>query len=231
MWISWSSEEILPHKHEKVHWSGWATGAEDYISFHSCQHRTETIWTGSSKTGVRLEIIIWSNKSGFELWNLKHKVQFWCAQHVSIDSFCLVLCTFHCCGGLNVGNIFLQDFCPLVVFENCLNVTTYMSIVVSHILPFMTTVYPSSYSGMEDWRHEYPDNKSRTTAWHESKFLRKVSSNRLLVDPPTWYSFLWVHMGGRICFLTLEKKKSHYSTGFKHCFSPLSFHDKTMTLG
>lgn len=106
MWKSWSSEEILPHKHEKVHWSGWATGAEDYISFHSCQQRTETIWTGSSKTGVRLEIITWSNKSGFELWNLKHKVQFWCAQHISIDSCILVLCTFHCCAGLNVGNIF-----------------------------------------------------------------------------------------------------------------------------
>ncbi len=33
---------------------------------------------------------------------------------------------------------------PLVSIEHCLNTTVYLSIVADHVLPFMTTVYPSS---------------------------------------------------------------------------------------
>ncbi len=39
-----------------------------------------------------------------------------------------------------------HTLCPLVPIEHRLNTTAYLSIVADHVLPFMTTVYPS-YDG------------------------------------------------------------------------------------
>ncbi len=50
-------------------------------------------------------------------------------------------------GGVMVCWIFSRHTLgPLVPIEHCLNTTAYLSIVADHVLPFMTTVYPS-YDG------------------------------------------------------------------------------------
>ncbi len=61
-----------------------------------------------------------------------------------MDPSCLVS-TVQAGGGVMVRGIFSwHTLGPLVPIEHRLNITAYLSIVADRVLPFMTTVYPSS---------------------------------------------------------------------------------------
>ncbi len=62
-----------------------------------------------------------------------------------MDPSCLVSTVQAAGGGVMVWGIFSwHTLGPLVTIKHCLNATSYLSIVADHVLPFMTTVYPSS---------------------------------------------------------------------------------------
>ncbi len=62
-----------------------------------------------------------------------------------MDPSCLVLTVQAGGGGVMVWGIFSWHTLGLLVpIEHRLNTTAYLSIVVDHVLPFMTTVYSSS---------------------------------------------------------------------------------------
>ncbi len=62
-----------------------------------------------------------------------------------MDPSCLVSTAQAAGGGVMVWGIFSwHTLGPLVPIEHCLNATVYLSIVVDHVHPFTTTVYPSS---------------------------------------------------------------------------------------
>ncbi len=66
-------------------------------------------------------------------------------EHESMDPSCVVSTVQAGGGGVRVWGIFSQHTLgPLVPIEHRLNATAYLSIVVDHVHPFMTTVYPSS---------------------------------------------------------------------------------------
>ncbi len=62
-----------------------------------------------------------------------------------MDPSCVVSTVQAAGGGVMVWGIFSwHTLGPLVPIEHRLNSTDYLSIVADHVLPFMTTVYPSS---------------------------------------------------------------------------------------
>ncbi len=62
-----------------------------------------------------------------------------------MDTSCLVSTVQAGGGGVMVWGIFSwHTLGRLVPIEHRLNATAYLSIVADHVLPFMTTVYPSS---------------------------------------------------------------------------------------
>ncbi len=68
---------------------------------------------------------------------------------ISMDPSCLVSTVQAAGGGIMVSGIFSWHiFGPLVPIENRLNATAYLSIVVDHVHPFMTTVYPAGQCTM-----------------------------------------------------------------------------------
>ncbi len=86
----------------------------------------------------------WSDESWF-LLHSDDKVIIWCKEHESMDPSCLVLTVQAGGGGVMVWGIFSWHTLGLLVpIEHRLNTTVYLSIVVDHVLPFMTTVYSSS---------------------------------------------------------------------------------------
>ncbi len=87
-----------------------------------------------------------SDESRFLLRYSDDRVRIWRKEHESIDPSCLVS-TVQAAGGGGVmvwGIFSWHTLGPLVPIEHRLNATVYQSIVAEHILPFMTTVYPSS---------------------------------------------------------------------------------------
>ncbi len=60
-----------------------------------------------------------------------------------MDLSCLVSTVQAGGGGVMMWGIFSWHTSPVPI-ERCLNATVYLSIVVDHVHPFMTTVYPSS---------------------------------------------------------------------------------------
>ncbi len=94
--------------------------------------------------------IVWSDESRFLLQHSDGRVRIWRKEHKSMDPSCLVSMVQAGGGGgggvvMMVWRIFSwHTLGPLVPIEHCLNATAYLSIVVDHVHPFMTTVYPSS---------------------------------------------------------------------------------------
>ncbi len=65
-----------------------------------------------------------------------------------------------------MGNIFLEhSLVPLVPIEHRLNTTVYLSIVVDHVHPFMTTVYTSSDATSSKIMHHVTKLKSSPTGF------------------------------------------------------------------
>ncbi len=92
--------------------------------------------------------VAWSDESRFLLRHSDGRVRIWCKKHECIDPSCLVSMVQAAGGGgggVIVWGIFSwHTLGPLVPIEHRLNATAYLSIVVDHVHPFMTTVYPSS---------------------------------------------------------------------------------------
>ncbi len=83
----------------------------------------------------------WSDESRFLLLHSDGWVRIWRKEHESMDPFCLVS-TVQAGGGGVMWDIFSwHTLGPLVPIEHRLNATAYLSIVVDHVHPFMTTVY------------------------------------------------------------------------------------------
>ncbi len=89
--------------------------------------------------------VAWSDESRFRLRHSDGRVRIWRKEHESMDPPCLVSMVQAGVGGVMVWGIFSwHNLGPLVPIEHRLNTTAYLSIVVDHVHPFMTTVYPSS---------------------------------------------------------------------------------------
>ncbi len=89
--------------------------------------------------------VAWSNESRFLLRHSDGRVRIWRKEHESMDPSCLVSTVQAAGSGVMVWVIFSWHTSgPFVPIEHRLNATTYLSIVVDHVHPFMTTVYPSS---------------------------------------------------------------------------------------
>ncbi len=87
--------------------------------------------------------VAWSDESRFLLRHSDGRVRFWCKEHESKDPSCLVSTVQAGGGGVMVWGIFsLHTLGLLVPIEHRLNATAYLSIVVDHVHPFMTTVFP-----------------------------------------------------------------------------------------
>ncbi len=85
-----------------------------------------------------------SDESRILLRHSDGRIRIWHKEHESMDPSCLVS-TVQAGGGVMVCGIFSRHTLgPLVPTEHCLNITAYLSIVADRVLPFMTTVYPSS---------------------------------------------------------------------------------------
>ncbi len=81
----------------------------------------------------------------FLLRHSDDRVRIWRKEHESMDPSCLVSTVQAGGDGVMVRWIFSwHTLGPLVPIEHQLNTTAYLSIVVDHVHPFMTTVYPSS---------------------------------------------------------------------------------------
>ncbi len=124
--------------------------------------------------------VVWSDESRFLLQHSDGRVRIWCKEHESMDPSCLVSTVQAGGGGVMVWRIFSwHTLCPLVPIEHRLNATAYLSIVVDHVHPFMTTVYPSSDGYFQqdnapchkdhiisDWFREH-DNEFTLLKWDE----------------------------------------------------------------
>ncbi len=87
----------------------------------------------------------WSDESWFLLLHSDGRVIIWRKEHESMDPSCLVSMVQAGGGGVMVWGIFSWHTLGLLVpIEHRWNATAYLSIVVDHVLPFMTTVYSSS---------------------------------------------------------------------------------------
>ncbi len=86
--------------------------------------------------------IAWSDGSRFMLRHSDGRVKIWHKEHESMDPSCLVSTVQVGGGGVMVWGIFFwHTLGPLVPIEHHLNTTAWLSIVVDHVHPFMTTVY------------------------------------------------------------------------------------------
>ncbi len=86
--------------------------------------------------------VVWSDECRFLLRYSDGRVRIWRKEHESMDPFCLVSTVQAAGGGVMVWGIFSWHTLGLLVpIEHRLNTTAYLSIVVDHVHPFMTTVY------------------------------------------------------------------------------------------
>ncbi len=89
--------------------------------------------------------VAWSDESRFLLRHSDGRVRIWRKEFESKDPSCLVSAVQAGGGRVMVYGIYSwHTLGPLVQIEHRLNATAYLSIVVDHVHPFMTTVYPSS---------------------------------------------------------------------------------------
>ncbi len=121
----------------------------------------------------------WKNVawSRFLLQHSDSRVRIWRKVHESMDPSCLVSMVQAGGGGVMMQrDIFLAHLVPL---EHCLNATAYLSIIVDHVHPFMTTVYPSSDSFFQ--QDNAPCHKAQIISdW----FLEHDNEFSLLKWPP-----------------------------------------------
>ncbi len=90
--------------------------------------------------------VAWSDESWFLLRHSDGRVRIWRKEHESIDTSCLASMVQAAGGGVIVwGRFSWHTLGPLVPIVHRINTTAFFhSIVVDHVHPFMTTVYPSS---------------------------------------------------------------------------------------
>ncbi|KAI5609647.1 hypothetical protein C0J50_5858, partial [Silurus asotus] len=126
-------------------------------------HHNRTIEDGKN--------VAWSDESRFLLHHSDGRVRIWRQQHESMDPSCLLSPVQAGGGGVMVWGIFSwHTLGALVPIEHCVNATAYMSIVVDHVHPFMSTVYPSSDGYFQQdnapyWFLEH-DNEFTVLKWH-----------------------------------------------------------------
>ena len=83
------------------------------------------------------------------------------------------------CGGVMGWGIFsFHTWGPLVSIEHCLNATAYLAIVVDHVHPFMTAMYPSSDGFFQ--QNNAPCHKAQTIL----RFLKHGNEFTVLQWPP-----------------------------------------------
>ncbi len=110
--------------------------------------------------------VAWSDESRFLLRHSDGSIRIWHKEHESMDPSCLVSTAQAAGGGVMVWGIFYwHTLGPLVPIEHCLNATVYLSIVVDHVHPFMTTVYPSSDATSSRIMHHVTKLKSSQTGF------------------------------------------------------------------
>ncbi len=110
--------------------------------------------------------VAWSEESRFLLQHSDGRVRIWCKEHESMDPSCLVSTVQAGGGDVMLGGIFSWHILgPLGPIEHRLNTTAYLSIVAVHVLPFMTTVYPSSDATSSRIMHHVTKLKSSQTGF------------------------------------------------------------------
>ncbi len=89
-----------------------------------------------------------------------------------MDPYCLVSTVQAGGGGVIVRGIFYwHTLSPLVPIEHRLNTTAYLSIVVDHVHPFMTAVYPSSEATSSRIMHHVTKLKSSQIGFLNMKWV------------------------------------------------------------
>jgi len=117
--------------------------------------------------------VAWSFKSWFLLQNSYGRVRIWCKQHGNMDPSCLVS-TVQAAGYVMMWGIFYwHTLGPLVPNKHCLNGTTYLGIVVDHVHPFITTVYPFSNGYFQ--QNNVPRHKAQLISNNELSVLMVYS--------------------------------------------------------
>ncbi len=98
---------------------------------------------------------------------------------------CVVLTVQAAAGGDGVmvwGIFSWHTLGPLVPIEYCLNNTAYLSIVADHVLPFMTTVYPSSDATSSRIMHHATKLKSSQTGFLSSLYSNGLHSHQISIQ-------------------------------------------------
>uniref|UniRef100_G1Q3L6 Tc1-like transposase DDE domain-containing protein n=1 Tax=Myotis lucifugus TaxID=59463 RepID=G1Q3L6_MYOLU len=88
--------------------------------------------------------VMWSDESHFQLHHADGRVRIWQKQHESMHPTCMST-TFQAVGGSVMvwGMFSWHDLGPLILVEQRLNSTTYLSMVVDQVHPNMLMAYPN----------------------------------------------------------------------------------------
>nr|KAF6336825.1 hypothetical protein mMyoMyo1_012044 [Myotis myotis] len=87
---------------------------------------------------------MWSDESRFQLHHTDGRVRIWRKQHESMHPTCMSTTLQAGGGSVMVWGMFSwHDLGPLIHVEQCLNSTTYQSIVADQVHPIMLMTYPN----------------------------------------------------------------------------------------
>ncbi len=115
------------------------------LSAKNRKRRLQFAKVHQNRTVENWKNVAWSDESRFLLRHSDGSIRIWHKELESIDPSCIVSTVQAGGGGVMVWGIFYwHTLGPLVPIEHSLNATAYLSIVVDHVHPFLTTVYLSS---------------------------------------------------------------------------------------
>ncbi len=114
------------------------------LSAKNQKRRLQSAQTHQNWTIENWKNVAWSDESRSLLKHSDGRIRIWHNEHESMDPSCLVSTVQAGVGVMLWGMFSWHTLGPLVPIEHRLNATAYLSIAADPVLPFTTTVYPSS---------------------------------------------------------------------------------------